>query len=247
MKRSFWIAALCVSVPAQDLPQAIGDRVDVQKKAFGIVAGIVEPDRREIFVSGCADTDCERKLTKDSAFEIGSITKQFTSAAIMLLSEEGKLAVSDPMTRHLPSYPSYGQNITVEHLLTHTSGIVSYTGIPGYMASNVMKDLTVQQLIDVFKDRPVEFAPGERYAYNNSGYILLGAIVEAASMAPTRMTEKASPPRSLPKSCPMVVSSASAMPDRSRTRPMNMNKGTATSTSFSMLPRYRDGRLCRNE
>jgi CubicO group peptidase (beta-lactamase class C family) len=120
-------------------------------------------------------------LAPDMVFEIGSITKQFTAAAIMVLSEEGKLAVSDPMTRHLPSYPSYGQNITVEHLLTHTSGIVSYTGIPGYMASNVMKDLTVQQLIDVFKDRPVEFAPGERYAYNNSGYILLGAIVEAAS------------------------------------------------------------------
>jgi CubicO group peptidase (beta-lactamase class C family) len=99
----------------------------------------------------------------------------------MLLSEEGKLAVSDPMTKHLPSYPSYGQNITVEHLLTHTSGIVSYTGIPGYMLSKVRNDVTVQQLIDVFKDLPVEFAPGERYAYNNSGYILLGAIVEAAS------------------------------------------------------------------
>jgi CubicO group peptidase (beta-lactamase class C family) len=114
-------------------------------------------------------------------FEIGSITKQFTAAAIMLLAEEGKLAVSDPMTKHLPSYPSYGQGITIEHLLTHTSGIVSYTGIPGYMAMRVRNDVTVQQLIDVFKDLPVEFAPGERYAYNNSGYILLGAIVEAAS------------------------------------------------------------------
>ena len=131
--------------------------------------------------AGMADLELGVPLAPDMVFEIGSITKQFTSAAIMLLSEEGKLAVSDPMTRHLPSYPSYGQNITVEHLLTHTSGIVSYTGIPGYMASNVMKDVTVQQLIDVFKDRPVEFAPGERYAYNNSGYILLGAIVEAAS------------------------------------------------------------------
>jgi CubicO group peptidase (beta-lactamase class C family) len=131
--------------------------------------------------AGMANLELAVPLAPDMVFEIGSITKQFTAAAIMVLSEEGKLAVSDPMTRHLPSYPSYGQNITVEHLLTHTSGIVSYTGIPGYMASNVMKDLTVQQLIDVFKDRPVEFAPGERYAYNNSGYILLGAIVEAAS------------------------------------------------------------------
>ena len=131
--------------------------------------------------AGMADLELAVPLAPDMVFEIGSITKQFTAAAIMLLSEEGKLAVSDPMTRHLRSYPSYGQNITVEHLLTHTSGIVSYTGIPGYMASKVRNDVTVQQLIDVFKDLPVEFAPGERYAYNNSGYILLGAIVEAAS------------------------------------------------------------------
>ncbi|KKK69573.1 hypothetical protein LCGC14_2932680, partial [marine sediment metagenome] len=94
---------------------------------------------------------------------------------------EGKLSVSDPITRHLPDYPSYGDGITIEHLLTHTSGIVSYTGIPGYMQTQVRKDVTVEELIDVFKDLPVEFAPGERYAYSNSGYILLGAIVEAAS------------------------------------------------------------------
>ena len=130
---------------------------------------------------GMADLELKVPLAPDMVFEIGSITKQFTAAAIMLLVEEGKLAVSDPMTKHLPSYPSYGQGITIEHLLTHTSGIVSYTGIPGYMATRVRNDVTVQQLIDVFKDLPVEFAPGERYAYNNSGYILLGAIVEAAS------------------------------------------------------------------
>jgi CubicO group peptidase (beta-lactamase class C family) len=130
--------------------------------------------------AGMADLELGVPLAPDMVFEIGSITKQFTAAAIMLLAEEGKLAVSDAMTQHLPSYPSYGQNITVEHLLTHTSGIVSYTGIPGYMASKVRADVTVQQLIDVFKDLPVQFAPGERYAYNNSGYILLGAIVEAA-------------------------------------------------------------------
>jgi CubicO group peptidase (beta-lactamase class C family) len=130
---------------------------------------------------GMADLELSVPLAPDMVFEIGSITKQFTAAAIMLLSEEGKLAVSDPITKHLPTYPAYGQNITIEHLLTHTSGIVSYTGIPGYMATRVRNDVTPQQLIDVFKDLPVEFGPGERYAYNNSGYILLGAIVETAS------------------------------------------------------------------
>lgn len=131
--------------------------------------------------AGMADLELEVELASDMVFEIGSITKQFTSAAIMMLAEEGKLSVSDPITRHLPDYPSYGDGITIEHLLTHTSGIVSYTGIPGYMQTQVQKDVTVEELIDVFSDLPVEFAPGERFAYNNSGYILLGAIVEAAS------------------------------------------------------------------
>ena len=130
---------------------------------------------------GRADLELGVALAPDMVFEIGSITKQFTATAIMMLAEEGKLSVSDPITRHLPDYPSYGDSITIEHLLTHTSGIVSYTGIPGYMRTEVHKDVSVQQLIDVFKDLPVEFAPGERYVYSNSGYILLGAIVEAAS------------------------------------------------------------------
>jgi CubicO group peptidase (beta-lactamase class C family) len=117
-------------------------------------------------------------------FEIGSITKQFTAAAIMMLAEEGKLSITDPITKHLPDYPAYGDGITIEHLLTHTSGIVSYTGIPGYMATKVMQDVTPEDLVAVFQDLPVEFAPGARWAYNNSGYILLGAIIEAASGTP---------------------------------------------------------------
>jgi CubicO group peptidase (beta-lactamase class C family) len=131
--------------------------------------------------AGMADLELGVPLAPDMVFEIGSITKQFTAAAIMMLAEEGKLSISDPITRYLPDYPPYGDGITVEHLLTHTSGIVSYTGIPGYMATEVRRDLPVEDLIDVFKDLPVEFAPGERYAYNNSGYILLGAIIEAVS------------------------------------------------------------------
>jgi CubicO group peptidase (beta-lactamase class C family) len=131
--------------------------------------------------SGMADLELGVPLEPDMVFEIGSITKQFTAAGIMMLAEEGKLSLDDPITKFLPDYPSYGDDISVEHLLTHTSGIVSYTGIPGYMATEVRKDVTVAELTDVFEDRPVEFQPGERWAYNNSGYILLGAIIESAS------------------------------------------------------------------
>ncbi|MGD2218433.1 MAG: serine hydrolase domain-containing protein [Gemmatimonadales bacterium] len=131
--------------------------------------------------SGMASLELGVPLEVDMVFEIGSITKQFTAVAIMMLVEEGKLSLDDPMTKFLPDYPEYGDAITVEHLLTHTSGIVSYTGIPGYMDQEIRKDLTVQELIDVFKDLPVEFEPGERFKYNNSAYVLLGAVIESAS------------------------------------------------------------------
>lgn len=149
-------------------------------------AALVARDGDVVFLgaSGMASLELGVPLAPDMVFEIGSITKQFTAAAIMMLLEEGKLSLNDPITKFLPDYPAYGQNITVEHLLTHTSGIVSYTGIPGYMASEVRKDVSVEELIDVFKDLPVEFEPGERYAYNNSGYILLGAIIAKASGMP---------------------------------------------------------------
>ena len=134
--------------------------------------------------AGMADLELGVPLAPDMVFEIGSITKQFTAAAIMMLAEEGKLSVADPITKQLSDYPAYGDSITIEHLLTHTSGIVSYTGIPGYMATKVMQDVTPADLIAVFRDLPVEFAPGARWVYNNSGYILLGAIIAAASGMP---------------------------------------------------------------
>lgn len=131
--------------------------------------------------SGMANLELGVPLTPDMVFEIGSITKQFTAVAIMMLVEEGKISLDDPMTQFLPDYPDYGDAVTIEHLLTHTSGIVSYTGIPNYFDQEIRKDLTVPELIDVFDDLPVEFEPGERFAYNNSGYVLLGAIIESAS------------------------------------------------------------------
>jgi CubicO group peptidase (beta-lactamase class C family) len=88
--------------------------------------------------------------------------------------------VTDPITKFLPDYPTGGNTITVEHLLTHTSGIKSFTDMPDFRA-NIRKDYTLAELIDHFKGQPMEFAPGERHQYCNSGYLLLGAIIEKAS------------------------------------------------------------------
>jgi CubicO group peptidase (beta-lactamase class C family) len=128
---------------------------------------------------GSADVIKKVAMTPDMSLRLGSITKQFTAAAIMLLAERGKLSLDDDITRHLPAYPTHGKTITIEHLLTHTSGIPSYTGRPGYFET-VARDMTVGEMIDTFKHLPLEFEPGTRFAYNNSGYFLLGAIIEKA-------------------------------------------------------------------
>ena len=130
---------------------------------------------------GMADLELGVPLEPDMVFRLGSITKQFTGAAIAMLEQEGKLTVDDPITKFLPDYPTHGHDITVAHLLAHTSGIRSYTGMPGWMQTKIKSDLSVDELIDGFKNEPMDFAPGERYRYNNSGYVLLGAIVEKVS------------------------------------------------------------------
>jgi CubicO group peptidase (beta-lactamase class C family) len=129
---------------------------------------------------GLADVEQGIEIEPDMVFRIGSVTKQFTAAAILLLEEAGKLSVQDDLRKHLPDYPTRGRVITIEHLLTHTSGIRSYTDMPSF-GENIRKDLAVDEVIALFKDEPLAFEPGEKYAYNNSGYFLLGAIIEKAS------------------------------------------------------------------
>src|SRR4051812_37064486 len=119
-------------------------------------------------------------ITPDMVFRLASVTKQFTAVATLMLMEQGLLALDDPITRFWPDYPTHDHTITVEHLLTHTSGIRSYTDMPDWPPL-WRKDFAVQELIDYFKDQPMPFAPGTRWAYNNSGYVLLGAIIEQLS------------------------------------------------------------------
>ncbi len=132
---------------------------------------------------GLAHLELGVPVSPEMRFRIGSVTKQFTAAAILLLAEDGKLAVEDPITRFLPGYPTHGKTITIEHLLTHTSGIKSYTDMPEWLRK-WRQDMPLDTLIALFKDQPMDFEPGEKWAYDNSGYVLLGAIVERASGRP---------------------------------------------------------------
>jgi D-alanyl-D-alanine carboxypeptidase len=148
-------------------------------------AVIVVKDGRAIFRKGYGMANLELKtpLQADMVFELGSLTKQFTSTAILMLVEQGRLSLDEDLHKYLPDYPDKGAKISIENLLTHTSGIKSYTNDPKFPAM-WRQDLTVQQIIDVTKDDPLEFPPGTKWKYDNTGYILLGAIIEKVSGMP---------------------------------------------------------------
>jgi D-alanyl-D-alanine carboxypeptidase len=132
---------------------------------------------------GMASLELGVPVRPEMVFRLGSITKQFTAAAILMLAQQGKLAVDDDLTKFLPDYPAGGRRVTIEHLLTHTSGIKSYTGMPEFWKTQGL-DASVSEMIEFFKKEPFEFEPGEQWKYNNSGYFLLGAIIEKVSGQP---------------------------------------------------------------
>jgi CubicO group peptidase (beta-lactamase class C family) len=176
--------------PATRAAQDLAGRIDAtiapyfQAEAPG-AAVLVVKDGKTILrkAYGMADITKGVKMAPEMAMRIGSMTKQFTATGILLLLDEGKLSLQDEITKFLPDYPTQGRKITVEHLLTHTSGIVSYTGRPGF-PQRAPQDTTVAALIDSFKNDPMQFEPGAQYRYNNSGYVLLGAIIEKVSGQP---------------------------------------------------------------
>ncbi|HEU0292915.1 MAG TPA: serine hydrolase domain-containing protein [Anaerolineales bacterium] len=129
---------------------------------------------------GLADRDKNLPNTPQTKYRLGSITKQFTAMAILMLQAQDKLKVQDPVCRYIPECPALWQDITIHHLLTHTSGIPDFTDLPDYERT---KDTPASplQTIARFKDGPLDFKPGEEWSYSNSGYILLGYMIEQAS------------------------------------------------------------------
>ena len=142
---------------------------------------LVARDGEIVFQGAAGQADLEKKTaaTVDTKFRIGSITKQFTAAAILKLAEEGKLKITDPLLKYFPDYPR-AKGITLEHLLTHTSGLHSYTE-KGDFYSRVTQPVKPEDLIDWAKDDEPDFAPGTDFHYCNTGYFLLGEIVAKVS------------------------------------------------------------------
>jgi CubicO group peptidase (beta-lactamase class C family) len=151
----------------------------------GAVLGIARDGKIQLIKGyGLADIENRVPMTDSSVLRVGSVTKQFTAAAILRLADQGKLSVDDPLSKYVPDFPRASE-VKIRHLLSHTSGIASYTN-PKYAAKArdlARRDFTLPQLIDFIAtlDPLYEFAPGTAWFYSNSGYILLGRIIEKVS------------------------------------------------------------------
>ena len=146
---------------------------------------LVARDGKVLFSKGYGMANLEFDIanTPQTKFRLGSITKQFTAASILLLQERGKLSVQDPICKYVENCPKTWEPVTVHHLLTHTSGIPSYTDVKSPEEFRIMslQKVTPVGFVDSFKSKPLEFAVGEKMKYNNSGYFILGHIIEKIS------------------------------------------------------------------
>ncbi|MCH8904666.1 MAG: serine hydrolase [Bacteroidetes bacterium] len=186
-RKTFYIGILLIGLSAISYAQKLEKQFDKMLSEQYLpmepgVTALVAIDGKIIYhkAFGMANLELDVKMEPDMVFEIGSITKQFTSVAILMLMEQGKLNLDDDITNFIEDYPTHGHNISIHHLLTHTSGIKSYTSMESW-APVWRKDFEPKELIDFFKNEPMDFAPGEEWRYNNSAYFILGYIIEKAS------------------------------------------------------------------
>jgi CubicO group peptidase (beta-lactamase class C family) len=126
---------------------------------------------------GSANLEWDIPNAPSTKFRLGSVTKQFTAASVLLLEERGKLTVEDPVKKYMPDAPAAWDNITIFNLLTHTSGIPNFTNFPDYHSLEPFP-ATAEKLVARFRDKPLDFQPGEKWTYSNSGYVLLGYLIE---------------------------------------------------------------------
>ncbi len=184
----FLISALIISVNAQDKSQKIDELVNKYHE-YGQFSGtvLVSEGGNVIYKKGIDYANAEWNIPNepDTKFRLGSITKQFTSMLIMQLVEKGKINLEGKLSDYLPYYrKDIGDKVTIHQLLTHTSGIPSYTDLPGFMKDEVRNPYTVKQVIEKFCSGDLEFEPGSQWKYDNSGYFILGAVIEEVTGKP---------------------------------------------------------------
>jgi CubicO group peptidase (beta-lactamase class C family) len=192
------LVAAPLAAPVAGAGTAVAQPADLRAQADAILAAaypadgpgatvIITRGGRTVYSGsrGLADLAARRPLTAGTVFRLGSLTKQFTAAVVLQLVQEGRISLDDPVSRFFPDYPRPGAAATVRQLLNHTSGIQSYTGIPGFMAGDApARAHSTAEMIALFRGLPSPTPPGEAWAYNNSGYVLLGGIIEQVTGKP---------------------------------------------------------------
>lgn len=179
----FLCACLSATVSAQDIGAKIDEYMNAGVKLGRFSSVVLVARDGKILVSkgyGMANYEDSTPLKPQTKFRLASVTKQFTAMAILLLQERGKLKVEDLLCKYVEDCPPAWEPITIHHLLTHTAGVPNYTALSGYRELKT-QHTTVASLIARFKDRPLDFKPGERFRYSNSNYALLGHIIERVS------------------------------------------------------------------
>lgn len=172
---SIFISQLAIADPVDDYIKAEIKKREIPGAALTIIR---DGKSTKTAAYGFANLELKSPVKRETVFEIGSVTKQFTAACILILQQEGKLSVDDKIAKYFSETPDAWSNVTIRHLLNHTSGIKSYTGLNGF---ELTKHLTQKQFITALWELPLEFAPGEQWKYSNTGYSLLGYIVENVS------------------------------------------------------------------
>jgi len=182
------LLSLCFSaaVSAQDIAAKVDEYMNAGLKLGRFSSAVLIARDDKVLVSngyGAANYDEDSPIMPFTKFRIASVTKQFTAMAILILQERGKLKVADPICKYVAECPAAWEPITIHHLLTHTAGVPNFTGFPDF---NQWKKLptTVSALLARFRDKALDFKPGDEYHYSNSNYALLGAIIERVSGKP---------------------------------------------------------------
>lgn len=178
---SLLASAAAAANPAARMEEVVQSYVKNKDNPF---MGVVLVERSgQILLSkgyGSANLEWDIPNTPTTKFRLGSISKQFTAAAILLLEDRDKLKVDDLVKKHLPDAPPAWDKVTIFHLLTHTSGIPSFTAFPDYPSLQALATFP-KELVRRFRDKPLDFEPGEKWSYSNSGYALLGYLIERIS------------------------------------------------------------------
>jgi CubicO group peptidase (beta-lactamase class C family) len=173
----------CLSVShAQDLSSRLDEPLNRADRKWFMGSILVARDGKILFEKNYGEANREQKIaiTTSTRYRIGSLTKQFTAAAVLMLEDRGKLRTDDTVRHYLPDAPVGWDRITVYNLLTHTSGIPDYVNSPDFDAIKG-KQMTPSEIIRRFRDKPLDFAPGAKEDYSNSNYAVLGRIIEIVS------------------------------------------------------------------